>query len=1139
CVFFYLLFISFVAQCMFDTVVNNTGVIQAQTIIHHAGHIALMGDMNSGTVNVGGTLDASAPNGGNGGAIETSAAHVKIANAAVVTTQAAQGNNGNWLIDPVDFTVASSGGDETGAQLSTALSTGNVTIQSSSGGTGTQGNININDTVNPVTWSANTLTLNAYNNININAVMNGSGTATLALLYGQGSSSGASSTYNVNASINLSAGNNFSTQQGSTGAVINYTVITALGSLGSVTGTDLQGINGNLSTNYALGANIDASATSTAAWSWFGAGYPTGFVPIGFNILTDTTSSFTGIFEGLGHTIKNLNTQFNFNSSATNPLYAGLFAETSSASTVRDVGLVGGQITVQNTTPTAPMVTGGYIYEGQLVGNSAGAIINSYSSGTVTGSSGPANTSEWIGGLVGFASGQITSSNAAGNVTADSASPPANAQTIYGGGLVGGDNSVITNSFATGNVSGIGLQTTSTSLTANTVDVGGLVGYYNPIKANSFISISSSHASGAVSGEGIFVNVGGLVGNNSGIVNQSYAIGSASGTAVGQTLYNCASTMSVGGLVGLNSTLANRVSLNENGVSQSYATGSFSGTAQASGSGNTLYLGGLVGTNPGGVVNSYATGNGTASSNGSTVYLAGLVGNNSGSGALIYYSYATGLVPSAGGGLYTSGLVGTNSGSMAASFWDTTTSGTSLGVATGSISGSRGMATADMQNVLNYTGATAANGNVNPGWDLTNIWDVYSGYTYPLLRSFMTPLTVTAQNLTVTYSALANAGDASGIACSTGTCPTQNFFNASGFSGTSQGATNVGTYVINSSAYSDQQGYVITFVPGSLVINPATLTVTAGNASRSYGQANPTVVPTYSGFMGTDNATTALTTQPTVVTSAVATSPVGSYALTPQGAASSNYTFNYVSGSLTISPEILAMTASATSSTYGLALPTLTGYLSGLVNGDTQATVSTGTLNFTSPASITSDVGTYAINGSGLTLTNNNYQLAQAPSNAMALTVNPLPLTVQVQGNKVYDGTTALNNPIFVSNALSTNPVTIQGTAVYATTAGLGVGINASGLTFSGAHAADYSLTTTTASGSGNITPAPYFDVSAAPTSPAVTPAGLSHALQEVIQGAQADARLQVADMHVVLPGSDSNSQSLLTVTGDGMRWPQ
>lgn len=137
---------------------------------------------------------------------------MKIASDAKVTTTASLGHSGTWLIDPVDFTIAATGGDITGATLSTNLGTGNVTILSSSGTSGTAGNVNVNDVVN---WSANKLTLNAQNNININANLNGSGTASLALQYGQGAIA-AGNTSNIittGAAVNLPAGtSNFTTR---------------------------------------------------------------------------------------------------------------------------------------------------------------------------------------------------------------------------------------------------------------------------------------------------------------------------------------------------------------------------------------------------------------------------------------------------------------------------------------------------------------------------------------------------------------------------------------------------------------------------------------------------------------------------------------------------------------------------------------------------------------------------------------------------------------------------------------------------------------------------------------------------------------------------------------------------------------
>lgn len=175
---------------LLNTVVNNTGVIQAQTLQNRNGVISLMGDMQSGTVNVAGTIDASAPNGGNGGFIETSAAHVNVAPAARITTVAPFGTTGTWLIDPEDFIVGAAG-NITGVALSNLLVTTSVTISTVSGGTdntvagtppvrslfsarGGAGDIIVNDVV---TWTAapaanpTTLTLNATRDVTLNAAV--------------------------------------------------------------------------------------------------------------------------------------------------------------------------------------------------------------------------------------------------------------------------------------------------------------------------------------------------------------------------------------------------------------------------------------------------------------------------------------------------------------------------------------------------------------------------------------------------------------------------------------------------------------------------------------------------------------------------------------------------------------------------------------------------------------------------------------------------------------------------------------------------------------------------------------------------------------------------------------------------------
>ncbi|MDH5822455.1 filamentous hemagglutinin N-terminal domain-containing protein [Luteimonas sp. RD2P54] len=157
---------------LLHTVVNNTGIVQARSIESRGGTILLLGDMQTGTVNAGGVLDASAPTGGNGGFIETSAARVNVRGDVRVTTASIGGDTGQWLIDPQDFTIGSAPGDNiAGPTLSAQLVTSNISITTAGPGTG-NGDIFVNDAVS---WSASgdptTLTLTADRNVDINAAI--------------------------------------------------------------------------------------------------------------------------------------------------------------------------------------------------------------------------------------------------------------------------------------------------------------------------------------------------------------------------------------------------------------------------------------------------------------------------------------------------------------------------------------------------------------------------------------------------------------------------------------------------------------------------------------------------------------------------------------------------------------------------------------------------------------------------------------------------------------------------------------------------------------------------------------------------------------------------------------------------------
>jgi filamentous hemagglutinin family protein len=437
------------------TVINQTGLIEAQTLASgEKGSIYILGGMSYDQINVKGTLDASAPSGGDGGYIETSAAKVNIGPTLTMTATATAGTNGTWLIDPYDFRIACTG-DMTGETLSTALAAGNVIISTLAGsvscsgancGSGNatgNGDIYVNDAV---TWSQNKLTLSAWNNIFFNTAITGSGTATLALEYGQEKTEvGNSARYYIRAPIHLPEGaGNFTQKKGSDGTTYSYTVLSSLGTAGSTSTTDLQGMEGDLSLHYALGANIDASATTD--WN---AG--AGFAPIG-------AADYIGHFDGLGHTISNL-----YISRAGTP-FIGLFARgTGGAGSFNHIGL------------TSVNITGGDDV-GALIGYSENPISESYSTGTITGLN-------RVGGIVGQTTGAVLDRNYSESAVNGDGEVA---------GLVGSNNSTVSDSYATGNIA------------SSNQTVGGLVGS----NQGSGI-VTNSYSSGAVSGTW---NIGGLIG---------------------------------------------------------------------------------------------------------------------------------------------------------------------------------------------------------------------------------------------------------------------------------------------------------------------------------------------------------------------------------------------------------------------------------------------------------------------------------------------------------------------------------------------------------------------------------------------------------------------------------------------------
>ena len=112
-------------------------------------------------------------------------------------------------------------------------------------------------------------------------------------------------------------------------------------------------------------------------------------------------------------------------------------------------------------------------------------------------------------------------------------------------------------------------------------------------------------------------------------------------------------------------------------------------------------------------------------------------------------------------------------------------------------------------------------------------------------------------------------------------------------------------YPITASVATSPVGYLVSFTPGTLTVDPALLTVTAPSASRVAGATNPALAPSYAGFMLGENESV-LTTPASVSTNATSASPAGVYATVASGASARNYSLRYVDGQLTVTaaPQI-------------------------------------------------------------------------------------------------------------------------------------------------------------------------------------------------------------------------------------------
>ncbi len=312
-------------------------------------------------------------------------------------------------------------------------------------------------------------------------------------------------------------------------------------------------------------------------------------------------------------------------------------------------------------------------------------------------------------------------------------------------------------------------------------------------------------------------------------------------------------------------------------------------------------------------------------------------------------------------------------------------------------------------------------------------------------------LTVTANNGAKTYGLSYSLSD--GAFATTGL---QNGETVGTVSLTSLGATstaNVGTYSIVPSALTggnfNSNNYNISYTNGTLTVNPATLTITAKNGSKTYGE-------TYA-LLGTDFTVTGLKNNESVgsvtlnTSGAVNTTTIGSYAITPSAATggtftASNYNIGYVNGTLTVNPLLLTISGeTAANKVYNgntaATIDTAAAALVGIFNADDVTLVKSSVTGTFSDRNV-GDNKAVTVVGNTLTGAKASNYILQQPMLTASISASPLTITAN-DGSKTYGQSFALQGTAFTSNGLQGSDV-ISSVTMSSLGAASGAGVGAS-----------------------------------------------------------------------------------------------
>ena len=194
-------------------------------------------------------------------------------------------------------------------------------------------------------------------------------------------------------------------------------------------------------------------------------------------------------------------------------------------------------------------------------------------------------------------------------------------------------------------------------------------------------------------------------------------------------------------------------------------------------------------------------------------------------------------------------------------------------------------------------------------------------------------------------------------------------------------SSKVGKYdIVASGAVSDK--YEISYIPGTLTITKAPLTISAGNYTKKQGDAMPVFKASYAGFKNGEDESV-LTKQPVFSCEANESSAPAEYAVTISGAEAENYAISYEQGHLTVvEADAIVVRAKSYSRQYGDENP--------VFEFETDGAALDGTPEIVCSAVANSPVGSYTIEVKQGSIKNYNVHFE---SGSLVITKAPLSIS--------------------------------------------------------------------------------------------------------------------------------------------------